>query len=74
MQISIKTLLTTIILIQITKAQIIIDDEENFDIPKTLCTSKGKKIISTPNKNPNLIGHYTFDELGLKIQVVIKII
>ena len=66
MQIPIKTLLKIILLFQIINSQIIIDDDDCLDIPKTLCTSKGKKIISTLNKNPNLIGYYTFDESGLK--------
>lgn len=50
------------LIISIITSQITLDESESLDIPKTLCSSNGKKIISTLNKNPNLIGHYTFDE------------
>ena len=38
-------------------------NDDCFDIPISLCSNKGQKILTSLNKPNNLIGWYTFDEI-----------
>ena len=41
----------------------IFSNDDCFDVPISLCSNKGQKILTSLNKPNNLIGWYTFDEI-----------